>query len=233
MEHARMRRNSWLGIVLLCLCTGCQHDMYPDDDVDQAKLIPKRRVEAARQLRQFVRSEGQDFEALTKYSELHRETTKIDPDSCPLCFAHYGASLSRIGIYYETLIDVLKKEKLRLPPREQAPVQERIDNYSDLAKEAYRNSNRQFEVYFRSENVDPSTYEWVLRQSVALGDFDSALYYLDQFVANARLSAEGEENARALRLRLDRGQARQRDTQLQDELRNDQFFKGLEDANAN
>ena len=233
MKCARMRKNSWLGIVLLCLSTGCQHETYPDDDLDQAKLIPKKRVEAAKYLRQFVRSEGKDFEALSKYSELHKETTKIDPDSCPLCFANYGASLSRIGIYYETLIDVLREEMLRVPPGQKPALQAKIDNYIELAKEAYRNSNRQFEVYFRSENVDPRTYEWVLRQSVALGDFDSAIYYLDQFVANARLSAEGEENARALRTRLNRGQARQRDAQLENELRNDRFFKGLDDANAN
>ena len=228
-----MRSSSWLGVVLICLCWGCQGEKYPDNDVDQARLIPKKRAEAERHLREFLRSEGQNFEALSKYSELHKETTKIDPDSCPLCFANYGASLSRIGIYYETLIDALQKERMRLPPNEQGPIVAKIESYTELAKQAYRDSNRQFEVYFRSENVDSRAYEWVLRQSVALGDFDSAIYYLDQFVSGSQLSAEGRANAKTLRMRLERGQSRQRDQDLQDELKDDRFFRSLNGVPGN
>jgi hypothetical protein len=142
----------------------------------------------------------------------------VDPDSCPRCFAEYGASLSRIGLYYETLVEKLQDAYRTTPAPEQPALQAKIESYSRQALENYTRSNQQFEVYFSSSYVDPRTYNWVFRQSAALGDFDKALYYLQRYEESVTLTPVDSENLAILRKQYERGRQRQRERELQQEL---------------
>lgn len=187
------------GLALIPGCGGTVGSRYEDmSATEKAKELKKLRDQAEDELALYSQSGGSELEALERYVELHRETTQIFPADCPMCFANYGAALSRLGLYYSTLAGKLEEEKEKSGGTPELDA--KIKKYRDLMTEKYQLSNQQFEVYFRgNEPVDPKAYYWVFRQYDALKNYRMALHYLDLYEANVTLAPDDRKNAAALR----------------------------------
>jgi hypothetical protein len=207
------------GLALLAGCGGTAGSRYDDmTATEKAKELKKLRDQAEDQLAIYSQSAGADLEALEKYVDLHRETTKIFPADCPMCFANYGAALSRLGLYYSTLVGKLEEEKERSGATPELDT--KIKKYRDLMTEKYQISNQQFEVYFRGdEPVDPKAYYWVFRQYDALKNYRMALNYLNLYEANVTLGPDDKKNAAALRRDYEDAIRREEEQEFERELR--------------
>lgn len=194
-------------IIAFSSVVGCGSS-EPLDEVGKAKKIAQLRKQAEEQLAVFIQSsedpDGVDFEALEKYVELHAETTRIAPATCPLCFAYYAEALSRLGLYYRTLVVAQEREIQSARGDEKARLEDRRARSRQQMLEAFRNSNRQFENYIQScratgQGVDPERYWWIVSNSEFLEDYTRALYYLDLYAANVSLSEPDKRNVEGLR----------------------------------
>ena len=207
------------GLTLLAGCGGTSGSRYDEmTATEKAKELKKLRDQAEDQLAIYSQSAGADLEALEKYVDLHRETTKIFPADCPMCFANYGAALSRLGLYYNTLVGKLEEEKEKSGATPE--LNAKIKKYRDLMTEKYQLSNQQFEVYFRGdEPVDPKAYYWVFRQYDALKNYQMALNYLNLYEANVTLAPDDKKNAAALRRTYEDAIRREEEAEFEKELR--------------
>lgn len=196
---------------------------------EKAKRVTVLRKEAAEQLAIFSASaddpDGVDFDALSKYVELQGETTKIAPATCPLCFSNYAEALSRLGLYYNTLVRAAERDLKDASGQEKADLTERAARYRKKMNESFRESTRQFQNYFMScrsngQPVDPEMYRWALRNSEFLQDFHKAIYYLELYEANVTLTEEAKRNAEKLRASYRREIERQEEERLRRELDN-------------
>lgn len=213
---------------LTSLGTGCgtTKDYKDMTEVEKAAQITKLRKKAEEALSDFQRSDGQDLESLQEYVELQRETTKVAPATCPLCFYNYAMGLSRLGLYYRDLAALFEAEAGKAASAgEKEEVLAKAAKYREEMRANMLLSNRQFEIYFGSgEAIDPRAYSWVYRQCQELGDFANARRYLDRYLANVILDADDQKAADEIRRELD-DQARR---QLEDELRRE--MEGEESA---
>jgi hypothetical protein len=194
---------------------------------EKARELTKLRREAEDQLALFDQSGGANLEALERYVELHHETTQIFPADCPICFLNYGVALSRLGLYYNTLVLKLEEEQDRAPADEKPELDEKIAKYREVMTRQFKLSGQQFEVYFRNEtNPSAGAYYWVFRQYSALKDYQKALYYLDLYEANMTLGPEDKKNAAALRRRYEDMIRRAEEEELDRELRREEPGSG-------
>ena len=191
----------------------------PDSAIERAKLLSKIQRQAKAKMEEFQSSQGEDFEALLECAELCRQTTVISPSDCSNCYRHYGETLTRIGLYHETLIGLLREELRGASPARRAEIEKSIGDHRQQAREAYANSNRQFESYFRiTRDIDPYAYQWVYQQAARIGRFDEALYYLDLFAANMRLDDNAKREVELIKKRYSREQQRQQEQEFEQEL---------------
>jgi tetratricopeptide (TPR) repeat protein len=206
---------------LWILPTGCESgpEYAQMTEKEKAAKIKDLREEAERQ--KALYSQSNDLAALESYVDLERESTKVSPTSCGFCFFRYGAALSRLGLYWKTLSATFTRDvdEKDLAPAEKAEYEAKASKYRDLAKEYFAKSNEQIQIYLTSgEPVDPQAYEWLAKQYDELGDYQKALYYLDQLAANVPLSAEDKRNVEALRKRYEELKRRQEEAEFEREI---------------
>lgn len=200
----------------------------PMDEATIAQLITQKRKEADRQFGLFRQSSedprGVDIDALKRYVELHGETTKLAPDTCPLCYQRYGDALHRLGLYYRTLVEALEEEAKRTAdPEEQADLKERAEKARKEMLNAFRSSTLQLENYFNlcrlmGQPVDPLMYYGVVLNSENVRDYNRALYYLDLYMANTDLTEDDQRRAKELRKEYLRERNRLAEDRLREEL---------------
>jgi len=216
---------------------GCQAEKYPEDPVDRARLIKQLREAGSRHWDDFLRSEGKDLDALLAYADQLKETTKVAPESCPSCFKDYGMALTRIGMYYETLIGLKLEEYRQSPTSSRDSLETEIKGYRGRVHRLYVDSNRQFAIYFRlTETPEPWTYEWVAKQYAALGNYRQALQLLDLLERNHPPRREEKVALADLRTRFRQGLERQDDIEIEAQVRDedvDHFFSPTDSEPAN
>jgi hypothetical protein len=200
-------------------------DVYPDDPIERAKRISRLRADAKKWWEAFVRSEGRsegpDIEALERCAELYGEVAKVDPTACPNCYLDYGAALSRLGLYYETLVVAMRAQLESAEGRDRDELRQKTDGYVEVYKDYYRQSNRQFDIYLRSfpGPIQPKVYEWLINQCKALEDWDRALYYLSYFERDVALNDEGKKTVVRERKLLEHNLRLQREREAEATLR--------------
>jgi hypothetical protein len=211
-------------VFLFVLAPGCSSTTNYSklDAIERAKLVKQLQDKAEYCFDQWRKSEGADLESLMCYRDSWRETTNVvGPSDHPLAYANYGAALSRVGLYYGTLVAALERELETAKPSEQADIRVRIEKNRADATNSFASSNRQFDIYFQSPPsvIDPKVYRWAIGNSEALHDWKSALHYLDLLEENGALSEQGKKDVAQLRKGYSEALRLQEEKELEHELK--------------
>src|SRR5262245_33599234 len=123
-----------LALGLFLLFTGCSEPKYAEmSEKDRASKIKDLRQESERQLALY--NQSNDLATLESHADLERESTKVSPTSCGVCFFRYGAALSRLGKHYKTLALLFERDlkEKELSEDEKVEYQEKAAKYRELA----------------------------------------------------------------------------------------------------
>ena len=164
-------------------------------EIERARKIAELREKASDQWDIFV-TDPTNYEALKEFAQLHEETTKIAPGTCPRCFLRYAFAARSVGNYWRGLAEDIAND-LDDSDVPDPQLDEQFNEYITNAKESYVKSNRAFDVFFRQAGPDPgrvNAYFAMVDNYAGLEDYSSALYYLDLF--EQRLDPKDQANQR-------------------------------------
>jgi tetratricopeptide (TPR) repeat protein len=165
--------------------TGCVGNTKLDE-MDKARLIKEKRLEARDLLEKWRASDGQNISLLEKFMKVNRETTEIAPATCPRCWASYGESLSMIGFYYWGIYqDILEEAETVKSPQKKKELLKESEEYLQEWHKYFTLSNQAYETHFRSKEVfsiHPYSYERVMRHYELMGGYERALTYLQKYL---------------------------------------------------
>ena len=187
-------------LVFAAVASGCRQTP-PSTDVEIARRIHDLREEAKACFLEYKASDYADIEALECYTARHRETTELMPlpERCAMCYRNYAYGLRLLGIYYFERREDAENELERATGARAEELRNDIAAYRGKVRHYFSLSNQQLERYFRTDRIDPQTWDWASQQYAELGDFKRALRYLNLVSRNDTLRESDRRTLEARR----------------------------------
>jgi len=216
-----------LCLVALLSTFGCEGTPNPRDlDAEQkAKLVTKLQKEAQKCLDDFQRKAGDvngvDVADLLCYRDRMREITEVmGPSEYPNGYANYADALTRVGLYYDTLVQALQNELEKAPPAEAPALKVRIQKNREEALRHFRMSNNQLSIYLQNQTgpIDPRAYQGALGNCVKLEDWQGAKENLMNLIASGSLTEASKAEAKELLKEYEERRRRKDEEELEREL---------------